>query len=57
VTFAYWRLACILTGVLARLESGARGEAGADTGDDAVSEFRARRAACVTLAEGHAAAL
>jgi aminoglycoside phosphotransferase (APT) family kinase protein len=53
VTFAYWRLACILTGVLARLESGARGEAR----DDTVAEFRARRAACVTLAEEHAAAL
>jgi aminoglycoside phosphotransferase (APT) family kinase protein len=53
VTFAYWRLACILTGVLARLESGARGEAR----DDTVAEFRARRAACVTLAEAHAAAL
>jgi aminoglycoside phosphotransferase (APT) family kinase protein len=53
VTFSYWRLACILAGVLARLESGARGEAG----DDTVAEFRTRMAACVTLAEEHAGAL
>jgi aminoglycoside phosphotransferase (APT) family kinase protein len=53
VAFSCWRLACILAGVLARLESGARGEADAA----AVAEFRARMDACVTLAEEHAAAL
>jgi aminoglycoside phosphotransferase (APT) family kinase protein len=51
ITFSFWRLACILTGVLTRLESGARGE----SLDDTVAEYRARMTACVTLAEEHAA--
>ena len=53
VAFSCWRLACILAGVLARLESGARGKAD----HAAVAEFRARMDACVTLAEEHTAAL
>ena len=53
VAFSCWRLACILAGVLARLESGARGEAD----EAAVVEFRGRMDACVALALEYAAAL
>ncbi len=55
VAFSYWRLACIIEGVLARILSGARG------GDpsDAVKaeEFRGRVDSCARLAEEYAASL
>jgi len=52
VAFSFWRLACILEGVLARIISGARGDTDAD-----VDYFRRRVDSCATLAEEYAAGL
>ncbi len=52
VAFQFWRLACILEGVLARILSGARGDADAD-----VDYFRRRVESCALLAEEYAAGL
>ncbi len=52
VAFSFWRLACILEGVLARILSGARGNADAD-----VDYFRRRVDSCAQLAEEYAAGL
>ena len=52
VAFSFWRLACILEGVLARALSGARGDAGAD-----VDSFRRRVDSCALLAEEYASGL
>jgi len=52
VAFSFWRLACILEGVLARSMSGARGDAGAD-----VDDFRRRVESCALLAEEYASGL
>jgi aminoglycoside phosphotransferase (APT) family kinase protein len=49
VAFSFWRLACILEGVLARHLSGARGEADVD-----LDSFRRRAESCATLAEEYA---
>jgi aminoglycoside phosphotransferase (APT) family kinase protein len=49
VAFSFWRLACILEGVLARLQSGARGEGGVD-----LDSFRRRVESCAQLAEEYA---
>ena len=52
VAFSFWRLACILEGVLARSISGARGDAGADV------EYLDRRVqSCARLAEEYASGL
>ena len=52
VAFSFWRLACILEGVLARIISGARGDTDAD-----VDYFRRRVDSCALLAEEYAAGL
>jgi aminoglycoside phosphotransferase (APT) family kinase protein len=52
VAFSFWRLACILEGVLARILSGARGNADVD-----VDYFRRRVDSCASLAEEYAAGL
>jgi len=52
VAFSFWRLACILEGVLARLVSGARGEGGVD-----LDYFRRRVESCAQLAEEYARGL
>ena len=52
VAFSYWRLACILEGVLARHLSGARGDQGAD-----IDAFRRRVESCAQLAEEYASSL
>jgi aminoglycoside phosphotransferase (APT) family kinase protein len=52
VAFSFWRLACILEGVLARSMSGARGDAGTD-----VASFRRRVESCAQLAEEYASGL
>jgi aminoglycoside phosphotransferase (APT) family kinase protein len=52
VAFSFWRLACILEGVLARIISGARGDADAD-----VDYFRRRVESCAVLAEEYASGL
>ena len=52
VAFSFWRLACILEGVLARIISGARGDADAD-----VDYFRRRVESCALLAEEYASGL
>jgi aminoglycoside phosphotransferase (APT) family kinase protein len=52
VAFSFWRLACILEGVLARILQGARG---GDQGD--ADEFRRRVDSCALLAEEHATGL
>jgi aminoglycoside phosphotransferase (APT) family kinase protein len=49
VAFSFWRLACILEGVLARHLSGARGE-----GDVDLDAFRRRVESCAQLAEEYA---
>jgi aminoglycoside phosphotransferase (APT) family kinase protein len=53
MTFSWWRLCCILTGVLTRMMSGARGEVASDV----LAEFRDRVNGCATLADEHAAEL
>jgi aminoglycoside phosphotransferase (APT) family kinase protein len=53
MTFSWWRLCCILTGVLTRMMAGARGE----VPPDVLDEFRDRVSGCATLADEHAAAL
>jgi aminoglycoside phosphotransferase (APT) family kinase protein len=52
VAFSFWRLACILEGVLARHLSGARGEGGVD-----LDYFRRRVDSCARLAEEYARSL
>jgi aminoglycoside phosphotransferase (APT) family kinase protein len=52
VAFSFWRLACILEGVLARHLSGARGEGGVD-----LDYFRRRVDSCAQLAEEYARSL
>jgi aminoglycoside phosphotransferase (APT) family kinase protein len=52
VAFSYWRLACILEGVLSRMIAGARGDAGAD-----VEYFQRRVESCAQLAEEYASGL
>jgi len=52
VAFSFWRLACILEGVLARHLSGARGEGGVD-----LDYFRRRVESCAQLAEEYARSL
>ena len=52
VAFSFWRLACILEGVLARILAGARGDGDAD-----VDYFRRRVESCAQLAEEYAAGL
>jgi aminoglycoside phosphotransferase (APT) family kinase protein len=52
VAFSFWRLACILEGVLARILSGARGDGDAD-----VDHFRRRVESCAQLAEEYASGL
>jgi aminoglycoside phosphotransferase (APT) family kinase protein len=52
VAFSFWRLACILEGVLARILSGARGDAEVD-----VDYFRRRVESCARLAEEYASGL
>ena len=52
VAFSFWRLACILEGVLARIISGARGDTDAD-----VENFRRRVESCALLAEEYASGL
>jgi aminoglycoside phosphotransferase (APT) family kinase protein len=52
VAFSFWRLACILEGVLARILAGARGDGGAD-----VDAFRRRVESCAQLAEEYASGL
>jgi aminoglycoside phosphotransferase (APT) family kinase protein len=52
VAFSFWRLACILEGVLARILSGARGDADAD-----VDYFRRRVESCARLADEYASGL
>jgi aminoglycoside phosphotransferase (APT) family kinase protein len=52
VAFSFWRLACILEGVLARHVSGARGE-----GDVDLDYFRGRVESCAQLAEEYARGL
>jgi aminoglycoside phosphotransferase (APT) family kinase protein len=52
VAFSFWRLACILEGVLARILSGARGDTDAD-----VENFRRRVESCALLAEEYASGL
>jgi aminoglycoside phosphotransferase (APT) family kinase protein len=52
VAFSFWRLACILEGVLARHLSGARGE-----GDVDLDYFRGRVDSCAQLAEEYARSL
>ena len=52
VAFSFWRLACILEGVLARHLSGARGE-----NDVNLDSFRRRVESCARLAEEYASGL
>ena len=52
VAFSFWRLACILEGVLARILAGARGDGDAD-----VDYFRRRVESCAQLAEEYASGL
>jgi aminoglycoside phosphotransferase (APT) family kinase protein len=52
VAFSFWRLACILEGVLARILAGARGDADVD-----VDYFRRRVESCALLAEEYASGL
>jgi aminoglycoside phosphotransferase (APT) family kinase protein len=52
VAFSFWRLACILEGVLSRSASGARGDMGAD-----VDYLRRRVESCAQLAEEYASGL
>jgi aminoglycoside phosphotransferase (APT) family kinase protein len=52
VAFSFWRLACILEGVLARHLSGARGEGAVD-----LDYFRRRVDSCAQLAEEYAQSL
>jgi aminoglycoside phosphotransferase (APT) family kinase protein len=52
VAFSFWRLACILEGVLSRHLSGARGE-----GDVDFDSFRRRVESCAQLAEEYARSL
>ncbi len=52
VAFSFWRLACILEGVLSRHVSGARGEGGVD-----LDYFRRRVDSCAQLAEEYARGL
>jgi aminoglycoside phosphotransferase (APT) family kinase protein len=52
VAFSFWRLACILEGVLARHLSGARGDSGVD-----LDSFRRRVESCAQLAEEYASSL
>ena len=52
VAFSFWRLACILEGVLARILSGARGDTDVD-----VDYFRRRVESCALLAEAYASGL
>jgi len=52
VAFSFWRLACILEGVLARHRSGARGDTTAD-----LDSFRRRVDNCAALAEEYASGL
>jgi aminoglycoside phosphotransferase (APT) family kinase protein len=52
VAFSFWRLACILEGVLARILAGARGDADVD-----VDYFRRRVESCALLAEEYASSL
>lgn len=52
VAFSFWRLACILEGVLARILSGARGDTDVD-----VDYFRRRVESCALLAEEYASGL
>lgn len=52
VAFSFWRLACILEGVLSRIIAGARGDAGTD-----VEHFRRRVESCAQLAEEYASGL
>ena len=52
VAFSFWRLACILEGVLARIISGARGDSDVD-----VDYFRRRVESCALLAEEYASGL
>ncbi|HEY3674283.1 MAG TPA: phosphotransferase family protein [Acidimicrobiia bacterium] len=52
VAFSFWRLACILEGVLSRLLSGARGEDDVD-----LDYFRRRVESCAQLAEEYARGL
>jgi len=53
MTFSWWRLCCILTGVLTRMLSGARGE----VAPEVLEEFQDRVNSCAALAEEHAAGL
>jgi len=53
MTFSWWRLCCILTGVLTRMLSGARGE----VAPDVLEEFEDRVNSCAALAGEHAAGL
>ena len=52
VAFSFWRLACILEGVLSRIISGARGDTDVD-----VDYFRRRVDSCARLAEEYASGL
>lgn len=52
VAFSFWRLACILEGVLARHLSGARGDSDVD-----LDSFRRRVESCAQLAEEYARGL
>jgi aminoglycoside phosphotransferase (APT) family kinase protein len=52
VAFSFWRLACILEGVLARIIAGARGDGDAD-----VAYFQRRVESCAQLAEEYASGL
>ena len=52
VAFSFWRLACILEGVLARHLSGARGDSDVD-----LDSFRRRVESCARLAEEYARGL
>ena len=52
VAFSFWRLACILEGVLARILAGARGDRGFDD-----NSFRRRVESCAQLAEEYASGL
>jgi aminoglycoside phosphotransferase (APT) family kinase protein len=56
VAFNFWRLACILEGVVARHLSGARGD-GSGASEAEVETLRRRADSCAELAEEHAARL
>jgi aminoglycoside phosphotransferase (APT) family kinase protein len=53
IAFSFWRLGCILEGVISRMIQGARGT----DEQDEVEQFLARADACLALAEGYAARL